>query len=337
MKPVASGAFDAISTLPALRHVEVWDYPWESLTPFIELKNLTCLGLGMGRFDLEPVSQLTKLEALTLYSCQGFDSLAPLSCLQHLQQLKLHSCASFASLRPIHQLTTLRQLTLVNCSRLTSLDPISRLTGLQCVGITGCAQVASFKPIRQLTMLEMLALGYHKLNSLRHVSHLTTLLRLDLTGLSELTSLEDISQLTGLQQLSLVDLPGLTSLMHISQLMSLQHLNCNSNVNLSGQDAVGLFESLEVRLASLAIHRCELLKTELSRQDRDLWDCLSRMPQVNPGHAWHSRPASALSEAARPSLKPEMQCGGSPDCPVVKDALGERSSFCKAPDSCQLA
>jgi hypothetical protein len=219
-----------------------------------------------------------------------------------LQKLDLWACSQLHSLpESLGGLTALRKLGLRACSQLCSLlESLGGLAALQKLDLRSCNQLRSLpESLGGLTALLLLYVwGCSQLHSLpESLGGLTTLQKLDLRCCSQLHSLPE--SLGQLQMLEFLDLGGCSSLE-------------------ANREQVELFMVLAVQLKSISIDGCSKLKLpaelrqHLERMPRPIYDELLTLT--------FGGPAAPLPVN---TTKPTVQWGGTPDRPVVKDALGE--------------
>lgn len=129
--------------------------------------------------DLQPITGLTHLRELWLYSIQT-PSLDPLSSLVQLRRLRLH-VPGVTNLRVLENLQNLQTLKLYHCSSLTDIDFITRLTELRQVTL-GEANLKHLQPMGVLSKLTHLTLDQVSCPDISALHNISTLSMLRLRG-----------------------------------------------------------------------------------------------------------------------------------------------------------
>jgi Leucine-rich repeat (LRR) protein len=221
-----------------------------------ELRNLRCLRLRRGSFDLLPegIENLRYLCILEVRECSALTSLPEsLGALTGLTSLDLRNCGALRSLpESVGRLTGLRSLNLTMCIALRSLpESVGALAGL----------MQQFRPLRTLTLSSLFNMPpYIDLSRLPNwVGKMTGLTSLDLKDSKALRSLpESVGTLTGLTSLDRRRCLALASLPE-----SVGALTRLANLGLSGCSALNSLPKTVSALNGLKILsliECEALE-----------------------------------------------------------------------------
>jgi Leucine-rich repeat (LRR) protein len=261
-------ALESMSQLTALHLVKEnldIEEPWGVLA---KLTNLQQLELALGwdtRGDPSPLSTLTELSSLHLYSVDkfneddpapfGFSSLQPLSTLQQLEKICLEGAACAAtSLQGLAGLSNLKQLQL-NASELVSLEGISPAVVEVC--IMDITEVVSLAGFESCTHMEQLYLNDCSAPSLQPLNGLSSLKVLMVNDCA-ITSLEGLNS-TSLQSLWLQDCSYLIDLFGVELLSALETLVVEDCGVTSLQPLSQLGEGLQ----KLRVYRCTQVQEEV--------------------------------------------------------------------------
>jgi hypothetical protein len=184
--------------------------------------NLTYLHIGFqGITDLRPISELTKIEDLSLTQNWTIEDISPLSNLTNLKILDLEG----NPIKDINALSSLTKLTELILSRVkvSDLTPLSRLYNLEELDLGGVNVVInSLEPLRNLTKLRSLELAGRDISDLSALENLTELKYLGLynnkvTKIAPLAKMKKLERLVlGINQVN--DLKGLSSLDNLDYL-----------------------------------------------------------------------------------------------------------------------
>jgi hypothetical protein len=184
--------------------------------------NLTYLHLGFqGITDLRPISELTKIEDLSLTQNWTIEDISPLSNLINLKILDLEG----NPIKDISALSSLTKLTELELARVkvSDLTPLSRLYNLEELDLGGVNVVInSLEPLRNLTKLRSLELAGRDISDLSALENLTELKYLGLynnkvTKIAPLAKMKKLERLVlGINQVN--DLKGLSSLDNLDYL-----------------------------------------------------------------------------------------------------------------------
>ncbi len=184
------------------------------------LTNLTVLKMDNLRtffLNLQSLSNLTKLTALSLGKCEGIidDEIKHLTSFRRLTTLDLHGCKGVTSegLAPLTELTALTDLNLNECRGIdnSGIFHIMKLTSLTSLGFAFLAYRITDIGIAQLnTLTNLTALNLsHNINLTNAIlTHLTGLIRLNSLDLSccDITDdgVKDLTKFTRLSTLHLI-------------------------------------------------------------------------------------------------------------------------------------
>jgi hypothetical protein len=134
--------FDAACALPRLKVLIVQWSNVENLDPITNLRGLRALSLGSSP-RVKSIDPLTKLQTLRVLELENFKSVldfSPLTKLKSLEQLSVHGGTwgkqAISGLEPFGAMTWLTSLS-VCTSSVSSIRPLSQLKGLRTLGIGG--------------------------------------------------------------------------------------------------------------------------------------------------------------------------------------------------------
>lgn len=192
-----------LSSLHALRRIELGRNDISDVSPLAALTNLTDLGLGWNSFtDASPLAGLTNLRSLDLAG-NALTNVAPLAGMTELTSLFLYR-NDITDLAPLATLTNLTLLSL-GYNGITNLSFITNLTQMTYLN---CAdeQLSDITELGFLTNLTYLNIGY---NNVANLSPLGTCMSLenlqayhcnitDCAGLEGLTNLTEINFYNGI-------------------------------------------------------------------------------------------------------------------------------------------
>ncbi|MEP6733932.1 MAG: leucine-rich repeat domain-containing protein [Chryseolinea sp.] len=165
--------------------------------------------------DLEPLTQLTDLQALNL-SNTSFIDLTPLRNLTGLTELNI-SNTKVDDITPLRYSDNLIKFNLSNTS-VIEISVLERMTKLENLEMQNTA-VTDFSPISFATSLKYLDVRKTKIVSLAPVNKLTMLTELNASS----TIIDDLSPLSGLKTLTTLTLDS-TNIINISAISSLENL-----------------------------------------------------------------------------------------------------------------
>jgi Leucine-rich repeat (LRR) protein/ferredoxin len=157
----------------------------ESLAVLAPLTCLRKLFLSQNPLrDIEPLSELTSLQALDVRSCP-VDSLAPLSALTALTELNLAG-TNAEDLRPLASLERLDRLD-VSRTPVTDLAPLRHLSSLSQLAVAN-TRITSIGSLGDLPRLEILDISHCHIQDLRTLAAMPALRRVSLAGPVELSA-----------------------------------------------------------------------------------------------------------------------------------------------------
>ncbi|MCL2842181.1 MAG: S8 family serine peptidase [Oscillospiraceae bacterium] len=192
--------------LDMISHIDAAHSDIMSLQGMQYLANLQWLGLTWNHFsDIFPLSELTNLQVLLLWSNPQISDLSPLSGLVNLHTLALGTARDrpqweIRDFTPFSGLINLRWLDLGG-NRISNLTPLSGLTNLQELFLWD-NQISDLIPLSGLANLRYLDLSNNHISALTPLSGLSNLWYLDLRN-NHISALTPLSGLTDLRTLFL--------------------------------------------------------------------------------------------------------------------------------------
>ncbi|KAK9019242.1 hypothetical protein V6N11_053768 [Hibiscus sabdariffa] len=262
-KKLHADGVDIVSLPDELRHL-CWEYyPFKSLSPSFNPKNLAVLILEYG--DMEQLwkkdnrQDLGNLREIYIYcckklkelpnllgainlkrlSCYGCESLVELPCLNHLASLELLELSKCKNLRKIPSLLGANNLKILDCkwcASLVELPCLNHLTSLETLLIYGCYSLKKFPELpNNFYKLDLSRTGIEEVSD--SIEHLFRLEKLFLTSSEVKNVSSNISRLRSLSKLVIDDCISLKSLSELPRyLWSLRANNCSSLENVSFTD-----------------------------------------------------------------------------------------------------
>ncbi|MFZ6727281.1 hypothetical protein ACO0K2_17455 [Undibacterium sp. MH2W] len=131
---------DGLFSCRMLRHLNIVEYPFESLRELSELNALQRLQLSSKKLStLSGMASLTSLKNLDLANCSNLVDVSELSKCIDLQTLEINGCKKICAFPDSLCLPVLKEVVLVDCGKIVSLRPFSnckKLTKLRATGDT---------------------------------------------------------------------------------------------------------------------------------------------------------------------------------------------------------
>ena len=217
------------------------------LEPLSNLRRLDTLSLQYlwGLSDYSPLEHLSELRVLELLKNRDLVDLSFVSQLPKLEKLSLNSCAKVDDLQPLETATRLKWLSLSRLTKLEDLSPLERLVNLEKLYMARCAKVTDVSVLAQMTALHSLSL--ERLTALESLTAPETLNQLEWLNLQWCKALKDIEALRGATALTFADLShcqSIPSLDPIAKAISLETLKLEGCRSLHDVDALENFSNV---------------------------------------------------------------------------------------------
>ncbi|XP_039010016.1 disease resistance protein RPS4B-like [Hibiscus syriacus] len=204
---------DSVSLPDQLRYLRWNDYPFRSLSPSFNPKNLVVLKLHFGQIEQlwnEDHQDLLNLRVIKLFYCDKLRRIPNLSGAINLESLICSRCKSLVELPSLNHLTSLKKLEFDGCPALKKFPELPNNISELDLSNTSIEEVPD--SIRHLVGLRKLRLRNSRVESVSsNISKLESLHVLDLAGC---TSLETLSKLP--RYLRYLDADECTSLETVS-------------------------------------------------------------------------------------------------------------------------
>ena len=272
-----------LAGLTNISEVEFYDCPVTDISFLSSWTNLTYLQLGdIGQMDLAPLSGLTNLTSLHINgSNNDITDLTWLSELTKLQELSIYGSLSFSDLTPLSGLTELRSLHISGSGsssadmRAANLDVFAGMAKLQelQLDVSGLEDLSGLSGLTSLTSLRLY--GSQNDPDLSPISGLTKLQSLDLTASSRESGYyeDDLSFLSPLHDLRALNavIHGLKNFSGLEGLTSLTDLQLQGDFYITDLSPIsGLTELRNVYLGqggnSFGLQDCSAL-SQLSKME----------------------------------------------------------------------
>jgi Leucine-rich repeat (LRR) protein len=222
-----------------LHSCEGADYDW--LSQFVNLKSLfvesangaadwisklaTIEELGIGVSDVAPVSHLSKLKSLTLFSEGNIENLSSLTNCKELKQIYMAG-GRYSDVAALFRLSSLSLLSLSNSERLKNLEDCDKRSSIKTLHLRHLG-LTSLDGVNNLPLEELVLFHNFKLTSVKALGHLDKLTKLVISGCTGVTTIpklvaEHLAEVS-LFRLPVRDLEGISSL---PSLLSLRIEGC---------------------------------------------------------------------------------------------------------------
>jgi Leucine-rich repeat (LRR) protein len=121
-----------------LRHLNIENYPFESLVELASLTKMERLDLLSRKLtSLRGIEAMTKLKRFGSFSCTQLSDILPLLACTNLEKIKFEACKKLASLPSLMQLENLTNIALADCGRIETLTPLADCKSLQELNFIG--------------------------------------------------------------------------------------------------------------------------------------------------------------------------------------------------------
>ncbi len=187
------------------------------------LKTLTIQNVTLTSEDMDFISTLVNLEALTMESC-ALSTSAPLSSMTKLTYLNLNNNA-VRNIDALTQMPNLQQLHMQG-NALIDLSPLASCTKIEMLDISYNA-ITDLSPLASLVVLKELSISHNQISDLSSVAQMIELTKLIASG----NLISDISPLAKCARLAYLNLSGnrITSLDAIASNINITYLNFSRN------------------------------------------------------------------------------------------------------------
>lgn len=216
-------AFDVMSELTSLEHMELSNVAISDLSPLRNLRNLESL-------EIWSHSSRSRIEEYAF--AQRATPVVDISALSDLTELRKVALNgnSISDLSPLSNLTNLEEIRLVN-NDIVSIEPLNSLTKLKDLRL-GQNDIVDLTPLSNLTDLTFLDLDQNRIVNLESLSSLDELIELYLGN----NQIEDFSALADLSSLRLLDLHN-NAITTIHTVLS-TFIQSNLKINFRGNNII---------------------------------------------------------------------------------------------------
>jgi len=282
---------------------ELWfsNNPVETLSPLAELKHLKVLAFTadhISDLDLAPLSKLSNMTLLAIFSATGISDLSPIAGLTKLQHLNINGNSKISNITPLAGLTDLNEFIMWG-SPISDISVLAQLTQLTKLNICGAKNISDLSALEELPVLEELYLVGNGISDVSSLAKLTDLARLDLAN----NNISDVSSLAGLTNLKwlkltnnpITDFSPLAELAQMTNILTGEIAIPDRNLRAAIADALSKGDTAVVSITAEEITTL----TTLYASNRDIKDLTgiesaTNLTEIKIGH----NPISDLSPLA---------------------------------------
>ncbi|KAE8669354.1 hypothetical protein F3Y22_tig00112249pilonHSYRG00344 [Hibiscus syriacus] len=324
---------DSISLPDELKYLCWAFYPFKSLSPSFNPKNLVVLKLKFGYMEQlwnEDHQDLVNIRSIDLSYCKKLRTIPNLSGAINLQILDCHECESLIELLCLGRLPSLERFDLYGCKNLRNIPNLLGAINLKSLDCSWYENLVELPYLSHLASLENLNLSHCKnLRKIPDLSGTINLKSLDCTWCESLVELPCLSHLTSLERINLrgcKNLRNIPNLLGAINLKSLDCSRCESLVelpclsHLTSLESLNLYGCMNLRkisslsgttnLNSLDCSWCESLvelpelpnsitKLDLSRSRTEVADSIQHLVRLRKLILSHSRVENVLSNFSK--------------------------------------